>query len=395
MPEKKANPTKAKNPVKRKNDKPKKTTKAKPKKPANPPFGEPEKEGPLTKFFSQWCQYCLVRYAENYSQDDEKAFLEELEKEYKEKIQEKLEKKFGKKVEKRSKAKFKEELKKERKKYTRHINDLMKLRDLAYHYETTKDHTILPDLFMLSHRLKVYPPLGVLAHLAKGFQEFSESKGKKPLDTCLGIREKRGTRSRHTQQEKKERDQFYVSEVRSWTMVHGLHLEDACMIAADQYKGPQKLPRESIEQKWRSKKGKAYRNTLDENDLSDIKKRHPSSKGRRLTPAKLLMPIALCLAATKLFPTEDEERRCMEAIERTMQVAHLVPKTSDYLPGIQKILDTKKAYYGVSKRLDTIRNIIREALEDPKNPLEFPKNPLGDPKDTPPEKAFLLKQLSS
>jgi len=328
----------------------------KPRKPTTPPSSEPEEEGPSSSVFSRYRRYCIpVRYVENCFQDHEKIFVE------------KYEKDGG------------------------SIKDLLKLYDLAYRFGFTKDHTILPDLLTLAHRLKVYPPLSVLGHVARALQESLESKGRKSLDTCLGIRVKPGSRSLLTQQKEKTRDQHYVRVIRIWTMVHGLRLEDACMIAADQYKGPQKLPRETIEQRWRSKEWKAYRSTLDENDLSGIKKRHPSSKGKRLIPARLLMPIALCLIATERFPErkhkKDLKRRCMGNIKRNMQVAHLVPEISDYLPRIQKVLKNKKAYPGVSKQRDAIKSIIREALEDPKNPFEFSKN-------TPSEKAFLLKHLS-
>jgi hypothetical protein len=290
--------------------------------------------------------------------------------------------------------------------------DLVKLRDLQHRYETLTDDTVLPDLLILYHGLKVYPPFGVLAHLARGFQEFSESKGKKRLEKCLGIEGKPGSRSRFTQQALVERDRLYVETIKSLQDGFGLGLTDACKIAADTYQGPAlSLKPEVIERTWKSSAWKAYKSIPDTasdlrpdgvghdiplewshlQDTADStnaekgikkKKKNNRRKGRPITPANLLVPIALNTALAKKIPSEIS--RCLNTIEKIMKSADWVDDPLGYLPKIQKFLEDKKVNLSPSKRISALAAILREARDDPKNPLEFPKSNLpakakGDP----------------
>ena len=56
-----------------------------------------------------------------------------------------------------------------------------------------------------------------------------------------------------------------------------------------------------------------------------------------------------------------------------MNLAKLVSDPLNYLTRIKKVLEDKKTYRHPSKRLSALATILREARDDPKNPLEIPK----------------------
>jgi len=220
-----------------------------------------------------------------------------------------------------------------------------------------------------------------------------------PLDECLGIRRPYGPRSVSTQQALENRDRFYAKTIESLKTVYRLLLEDASRIAADLYTGSApSLKTTVIEGKWNSSAWKAYKkipdtesdlrpdavghkiprkgrlrqDTADSPNVAGGKKQSKRVQGTPLTQARLLMPIAVYIALAKKIPSE--RSACLKSIEDTISSAKWISDPYDYLPRIKKVLEDKKTYRHPSEQLTDLATILREARDDPQNPLEIPKS---------------------